>query len=274
MARSHQNGPLAGNYVTLAFMAKQVTAISQGSTPKDRIPLVANFRASQICYDARGTAAVATAFITTFDVGGTVISSGTPKIIAPGSLDAREWGRTVSPTMNTSSDGSGEIPAGGLIGWVTGRFVDHPTLSGRVNAETGQAQVSGPALGFLDNWPLINLLPLVETAWTEVCSFIAPNDGRIHGISFNLIGGTGTGTKKARVKNNGDIVGTSADLDASENFPIAANGCSNRDVTKGDEVTLEIDAPAGTVNTIPISTFTANVLVEATGHVAASEADD
>lgn len=274
MARSHQNGPLAGNYVTLAFLAKGVTGNSAPPTVQDRISLVAAFRASQVCYDARGTTAIANGIITTIATSATAISAGTPKIIAPASLSAREWPRGTSPTFNISTDASGAVPEGGAMAWVTGRFIDHPKVHGLVDAETGQAQVSGPQIGFFDNWPLVGLLAVVDTAWTEVCSFIAPCNGRIHGVYYNLIGGTGTGTKKARVKNNGNIVCTTVDMDSTENTAFAASACSNRDVTKGDEVTLEVDAPAGTSNTVPIGTFSANVLIEITGHVAASEGDD
>lgn len=284
MARTKNQGPCVGNYVTLRLIARAALGAGQSSTILDRIPMPLGFRVCQVEFSALGITANATGAVT--DSGG-VSGTGTIDVDAAATnvvsaLTLATNGFRDVPQGNAlelrgTTDGTGAIPAGGLVAFVTGYFTDHIAHSGRF-IESGQCAYSGPRSGHYDWITLSNLRQSANQAARSECDMIVPYDCRVMALVFHVVGQTeGTGTIVCTIrKNDVSFIGSGIDidamgsdttngdaarLDAQTSTPLGAG----REFSRGDKLSMYIATGASDV--LPVGALSCHVLVWVKGHV-------
>lgn len=280
MARSRFTGPVAGNYIVYRLVCRASVASGQSAVLRDLIPMTRDFRVVHVAFDAGGTTAAASAAVTssggTTNISGTVVvSSGTPKQVSGSTLATNLPGRTLlkgeALELRITTDGSGVAPAGSIVAFVTGYALRHTQPGGRW-AESGQCRLGGPVAGFLADICLFNTTVVANAAEAAVCNWIAPWDGELMAISYDLRGATQTtGSITVRIKNttSGNFMQSAVhDWDASNSAVIDAAGSSpalaNRAFSRGDTISLMM--AAGASDSVAIGQGSAHLFVWVKGH--------
>jgi hypothetical protein len=214
--------------------------------------------------------------------------------VTTGNLVDAERNVTLGDTFDLEvvTAGGAASPAGSVVAYVTGYFTSHihegslvKRIIGSANtlgsdpyevangyplgrAQPGQTNVVAATSGFYDLFPLINLEDCAVAEETK-CSILAPYDGRVMAIFYDLRGHTGT-TTQSNVDIGGTQIHTLLDNDANPQFRVDANtspafaSSTARDFSRGDAITLQALRGAGTTT---INELTADVLVWCRGHV-------
>jgi len=296
-SRTTREGLVAGNYVTFRLLNKTATVANDSRVLKARIPFLQPFRVSRITFDALGLTAGVTAFVdnssTSDGITSSVVSSGMPAAITTGSLSTalfstdstrhvRDIAKGGTLDLTVTADGTGAAPAGSIVVWVTGYFLDH--ITNRMPwAVRGQTRTQSPVAGFYDCLSLINLRANAAQAARSECDILAPYPGRVEAVIFdgrNMTITTGTITVDIQ-KNAVSTLSAAFDADANaqnasfivdnDSTPnlVADSGGTPPTVTprtfvRGDTLSLVI--ASGAADVVPIDALAAHLIVWCQGH--------
>lgn len=299
---------VVGNYVTLRLYNHKAVANNDVRVLQDRIFLPMPFRVSAIATDTLGATATVTAFVdnaatsATLVPNGIVVSDNTQHQSLPVALNSsnRNIARDTSLDLTVSANGTGALPIGGLIVWVTGYFTDWISGPGsgtnannRVDAaEPGATHASaldhkyllrvskrsGPVAGYYDCLSMFNLRLNANQALRQECAITMPYDCRVMRVAKQGKGGTyGTGTKRILLAHS--IKGTFIDMtdtgdsegvvDYTHTFPTMSPTATAVEFARGDLLTLSMST--GVADSVPIGFQFVNIFVWVKGHVAPAD---
>lgn len=290
MARTKKTGPVFNNYVTFRLLCRQAVGNNQTALVVDALPMPAKFRVVAISAFALGI--TNTASFGVYDkstvpltVGSGVhpstqtLVAGTATSLGPAAL--RQSTRTIDKgnmlQLACTTDGTGSVPAGGLVAYVTGHFME--PISRNKYGESGQTSGERPVAGYYDLFSLTNVRANANQAARSECDMIVPYPCRVQAVYFECLGATfTTGSSLVNIRRNGLTITGSLDIDATPEFRLdnttnpTFGSSSQRDFVAGD--TMGLWVATGAADTIPIGTLTAHVLVWCKGHPRVLNAGD
>lgn len=284
MARSKQTGPLVGNYVTFRLTNNKAVANNDTRVLQQRFFLPMGFRVSELAFDALGQTATVTAFVdngsTSANIGSAVVSSGTPKTVLTDALTQanRNIPKDGSIDLTVTADGTGAAAIGTIAVFVTGYFTSHIVDYKSSFAEAGQATMTGPAAGYYNNFPMINLRSQNNQSMRTECSLICPHDCRIMAVGFDAPGTYNiftTGAVHYRITTPAGVVvnnGPSGSVGEVHGRVTSFGGfvldSTKCDLLKGD--LIQFGLQTGLNDTLNVGGVFANILVWVKGHVSAT----